>query len=110
MCRFACLLVLLSIVDNDVVAVRLAGEVAVDNAWLQVELLTRLAQHTFQARLEILLDQACELITMGLATPMQTIERFEIHALRNIFNADTFQHTHTPERRHGNGERKLDTL
>src|SRR6266487_3870307 len=79
------------VVDNQLVAAGLAGEVAIDDSWLQIALLASLAQHTIQARAELFLYQAGKFRAMGFAAPVQAIERIEIHTGSDILDANAFQ-------------------
>src|SRR5215469_10678073 len=67
------------VVDNQLVAAGLAGEIAIDDPGLQVTLLAGLAQHALQAWTELSLYQAGKFRSVSFATPVQPVERIEIH-------------------------------
>jgi hypothetical protein len=58
---------------------------------LQVALVACLAQHTLKAGTKLLLNQSAELGSMRFATPVQAVERVQVHAGRDIFDADALE-------------------
>src|SRR5205085_12645334 len=89
------------IINNQLIAVGLAGEVAINYFGLQVALLACFAKHPFQAWAELVLYEAVKVCPVGFATPMQTVEGVEIHASGYVFNADALEDARTPKRRSG---------
>src|SRR5947209_7835891 len=105
----AALLQRLRVIDDQLITTGLTGEVAIDCFWLQVALLTCLAQHPLETRTKLLLNQTRELCSVRFATPLHAIECVEVHAFHNVFKANAFQYTWTPEWRSGERERRFDT-
>src|SRR6185436_12691026 len=89
------------VVDDDVVALRLRGEVAVNDFRFDPARLLRVFLETLEGRLELVLHRCLVLVAGTARTPLQAIELVEIEQVENFVERDVTDDAGSPERRLG---------